>query len=311
MSNSQKSPSLPASSTMCPECGGSQLLTDHTVGELACRSCGLIIHEQRLDQTPEYRAYTLREQQTKTRVGPPASFVFHDKGLTTTFNPLYDTVGNRLPVHEQLKMRRLQKWNHRMHQHERTRNFSQAMTEITRLIDALHLPTSIQETAAVLYRKAYGRKLIRGRSIKGMAAAAVYAACRLTQTPARLQNLVTMSSCQRKEIAKSYRLMHQYLNLHMPLDNSVTYIAKIASRLNLDAQTQQQAITLLNHARQKQGLVGKIPAGSAGAALYIASRMRGNAITQAKIAAAAEVTEVTIRNRFRSLDDLLDLGLRS
>jgi transcription initiation factor TFIIB len=97
----------------------------------------------------------------------------------------------------------------------------------------------------------------------------------------------------------------------MPLDNSVTYIAKIASRLNLDPPTQQQAITLLNHARQKQGLVGKMPAGSAGAALYIASRMRGNTITQAKIAAAAEVTEVTIRNRFRSLDALLDLGLRS
>jgi transcription initiation factor TFIIB len=310
MSISQEHPlSHHLSSATCPECGG-YLLTDHTIGEIACCSCGLIIHEQRLDQTPEYRAYTKREQQVKIRVGP-SSFVFHDKGLATTFNPFYDAIGNRLPVHEQLKMRRLQKWNRRMHQHERERNFSHAMTEITRLIAALHLPTNIQENAAILYRKAYGHKLIRGRSIKGMAAAAVYAACRLTQIPTRLQNLVTMSPCRRKEIAKSYRLIHQYLNLHMPLDNSVTYVAKIASRLNLDPSTQQQAITLLNHARQKQGLVGKMPAGLAGAALYIASRMRGNAITQAQIAAAAEVTEVTIRNRFRSLDHLLDLGLRS
>lgn len=301
----------PSSARVCPECGSSHLLTDHTIGETACRACGLIVQEHRLDRTPEYRAYTIREQQAKTRVGPPTSFVFHDKGLATTFNPFYDAIGNRLPVHEQLKMMRLQKWNRRLHQHERERNFSQAITEITRLIDALHLPTSIQENAAILYRKAYGHKLIRGRSIKGMAAAAVYAACRLTQTPARIQNLVKMSSCRRKEIAKSYRLIHQYLHLQMPLDNSVTYVAKIASRLNIGPPTQQQAITLLTHARQKQGLVGKMPAGSAGAALYIAARMQGIIITQAKIAAAAEVTEVTIRNRFRSLDHLLNLGLRS
>jgi transcription initiation factor TFIIB len=286
-------------------------MTDHMAGETACCSCGLIVTETMYDKTPEWRAYTVQEKQSKSRVGPPPSLAFHDKGLSTTFNPYCDATGNRLPLSEQLKMMRLQKWNYRLHQHERTRNFSQAMTEIIRLTDALHLPHTIQENAAFLYRKAYRQKLVRGRSIKGMAAATVYAACRLTQTPNRLKNLVKMSPCNHKEIAKSYRLIHRYLQLNVPIDDSVIYIAKIASQVGLDHPTQRQAISLLNHAKQKQGLVGKTPAGSAGAALYIASLLRGNTITQAKIAAAAEVTEVTIRNRYRSLDQLLDLGLRT
>lgn len=295
---------------ICPECNGQQFITDSTAGETACGTCGLIITENMIDKTPEWRAFTAQEHQAKTRVGPPLSLLFHDKRLSTTFNPFFDTTGNRLPVHEQLKMIRLQKWNQRMHQHERVRNFSIAMGEITRLIDALHLPNTIQEHAALLYRKAYGLKLVRGRSIKAMAAAAVYGACRLTQTPSRLKNLVMMSPYNHKEISKCYRLIHRYLHLNVPIDDSVIYIAKIASQVGLDQPTQRQAIALLHHAKQKQGLVGKTPAGSAGAALYIAALMQGKKISQAKIAEATEVTDVTIRNRYRSLDQLLQLGLR-
>lgn len=299
-----------AASIQCPECGEHGFITDHILGETICCSCGLIIHESKLDQAPEWRAYSTNEKKMKTRVGPPSFWIFHDKGLTTTFDPYYDAIGHRLPIHEQKKMIRLQKWNHRLHQHERD-NLSQAMNEITRLTDALHLPYTLQEHAALLYRKVYRQKLIRGRSIKGMAAGSVYAACRLTQTPNRLKNLVKISPCEHKEIAKSYRLIHRYLNLQTPLDDSVIYIAQIASKLNLDHSTQHQAISLLHHAKQENGLVGKMPAGLAGAALYIASLMHGINVTQAKIAAAAEVTEVTIRNRYRSLNQLLDLGLRS
>ena len=92
-------------SIQCPECGGCQFITDDAVGETVCNSCGLIVHDNMLDKTPEWRAYTVHEKQTRIRVGPPPSLVFHDKGLSTTFNPYYDTTGNRLPVHERLKTR--------------------------------------------------------------------------------------------------------------------------------------------------------------------------------------------------------------
>jgi transcription initiation factor TFIIIB Brf1 subunit/transcription initiation factor TFIIB len=59
------------------------------------------------------------------------------------------------------------------------------------------------------------------------------------------------------------------------------------------------------------GLVGKGPTGMAAAALYIASIMNGKTITQRELAKAADVTEVTVRNRYKGLDNALHLGLRS
>ena len=44
------------------------------------------------------------------------------------------------------------------------------------MASALGLPRNVRETAAVVYRDAVDKNLIRGRSIEGVAAAALYAA---------------------------------------------------------------------------------------------------------------------------------------
>ena len=55
-------------------------------------------------------------------------------------------------------------------------------------------------------------------------------------------------------------------------------------------------------------LVGKSPRGVAAAALYIATIMNKEKNTQKEFAKAAEVTEVTVRNRYKRL--IKDLSLR-
>ena len=94
----------------------------------------------------------------------------------------------------------------------------------------------------------------------------------------------------------------------MPVDDSIKYVPKIASKAELSQTTQNTAIKLLQRAKEKKVIVGKGPSGVAAAALYIASIINGEKITQKKLAEAAEVTEVTIRNRYKRLSK--DLGLR-
>jgi transcription initiation factor TFIIB len=96
----------------------------------------------------------------------------------------------------------------------------------------------------------------------------------------------------------------------MPVDGPIKYIAKIASKSRLTQKTQNLAIELLQKAKKVHGLVGKGPAGTAAAALYIATIMNGERVTQKELADAANVTEVTVRNRYRGLDNDLQLGLR-
>jgi len=295
----------------CPECGSKELVTDSDSGEVVCSKCGLVISDLILDQEPEWRAFTPEEREAKTRVGSPTLLRQFDKGLPTTFEPYKDIHGRSLPIKERLKMLRLRKWNIRAKMHSSAeRNLSQAMSELTRLADELHVPKNVEENAALIYRKGLDSGLVRGRSIKGIAAASLYAACRLTGTPRSLKEIVEASTRNREEISRSYRLIQRSLNIKMPVDDPIKFIPKIASRTGLSQKTQNLAVKLLQKAKKMKADVGKGPVGIAAAALYIASIMNGEDITQRELAKAAEVTEVTVRNRYKGLDKNLRLELK-
>lgn len=295
----------------CPECGSEERVTDGDSGEVICSNCGLVLRELMLNQNPEWRAFTPEERKAKVRVGSPTSLRRFDKGLSTTFQAYRDARGKALPMKERLKMMRLRKWQIRTRMHSSAqRNLSQATNVLTRLSDKLRIPQDVAENAALIYRKALDAGLVRGRSIKSIAAAALYAACRLTRTPRSLNSVVEASTRSRKEISRCYRLLQRELNLKMPVDEPVKYISKIASRAGLNQKTQNLAIELLQKAKKVNAVVGKGPAGIAAAALYIASIMNGEKVTQKELATAAGVTEVTVRNRYKGLDKSLGLGLR-
>ncbi len=295
----------------CPECGGPEFVTDMENGEIACSRCGLVLQEEILDQRPEWRAFTPEETRLKTRTGSPTRLKRFDKGLSTTFQPYKDSYGRALPMRERLKMMRLRKWNIRSRVHTSAeRNLFQAMNELTRLSDKLHIPASVVENAALIYRKTLDKGLIRGRSIKSITAAALYAACRLTRTPRSLKEIAKASTRRRKEISRCYRLLQRELNIKIPFDEPIKYVPKIASFAGLNQKTQSIAIQILQKAKKIKADIGKGPAGIAAAALYIASIMDGKKVTQKSLAKAADVTEVTVRNRYKGLDKSLGLGLR-
>ena len=87
------------------------------------------------------------------------------------------------------------------------------------------------EKAAHIYRKAVERELVRGRTISGMIAAALYAACRDTETPRTLKDITYTANVRRKDIARCYRLIYRELDLKMPVVNSIQCISRISSRL--------------------------------------------------------------------------------
>jgi transcription initiation factor TFIIB len=139
----------------------------------------------------------------------------------------------------------------------------------------------------------------------------LYAACRLTKTPRSIKAIVKASTRSRKEISRQYRLIRRELDIKMPIDDPIKYVAKIASKTDLDQQIQNVAIHVLRMAKKKNVVVGKGPIGLAAAALYIAALKKGVVITQKELAGASKVTEVTIRNRYKGLDQSLGLGMRN
>ena len=295
----------------CPECGGENLVHDYDTGETVCGDCGLVLYEQMMDKGPEWRAFTQEEKASRSRVGVPTSYSVHDKGLSTAISQVdRDAFGRKLPLSTRLQMWRLRKWQIRSRVHSSIdRNLAQAMAELDRLSDKVYIPPPIKEKAAVTYRKALDKGLVRGRSIAAIAAAALYAACRGSGTPRTLREIAEASLVDKKDVARCYRLLLRELEVHMPIADPLTYVSKIAERTGISGKTQGLAIQILREARSKRAAAGKDPMGLAAAALYIACLKNNEKKTQKDIAEAAGVTEVTVRNRYKTLKKQLKLEL--
>ena len=295
--------------TRCPECSNKDLIEDYERGEIVCGVCGLVIRENIMNIGPEWRAFTKQEMEQRSRVGVPFSLTLHDKGLSTVIDKANrDAFGRKIPASTRLQMLRLRKWQIRSKVHSSIdRNLAQAMAELDRLSDKVRIPNAVKEKAALIYRRALDKGLVRGRSILAIITAAVYAACRLSQTPRTLKEISAASLAEEKNVARCYRLLLTELNLKMPIIDLKRRVPKVASKIGLREKTQQRAIGIIRMAEKKRLVAGKEPMGLVAAALYIACVLEGERRTQKEVAEAARVTEVTVRNRYRDLKENLDL----
>jgi transcription initiation factor TFIIB len=296
---------------ICPECKSKNLVHDYDSGETICGDCGLVLYEQMLDKGPEWRAFTQEEKASRSRVGGPSNYSIHDKGLSTQISQVdRDAFGRKLPLSTRLQMWRLRKWQIRSRVHSSSdRNLAQAMAELERLSSKVSISPPLKEKAAVIYRRALDKGLVRGRSINSLVAASLYAACRKSGAPKSLVEIAEASLVNKKDVARCYRLLLQELDFHMPISDALTYVSKIAEKNRISGKTQGIAIAILADARRKRFSAGKDPMGLAAAALYIACLQNNEPVTQKEISEAAGVTEVTVRNRYKALKMQLNLKL--
>jgi len=292
----------------CPECKNTNLVQDKEMGECVCGSCGLVIREDLMDPGAEWTAFTPKERQTKARAGAPIRYSHFDKGLSTVIRVGRDAFGRPLSPKVRQQMWRLRKWQLRSRYHaSQDRNLSKAMNELQRLSEKLHLPSSVQDMAAVIYRKALNEGLVRGRSIAAMVAGALYVACRSTKLPRTLKEIIEASIRDQKEISRAYRLIVRNLQMKMPIDDPLDYVTKVAEKAGVSTDVEGLAIKIIRDAKLEHAVTGKDPSGLAASALYIASKLKKEKMTQSQLAEAANVTEVTIRNRKKELMKRLDL----
>ncbi|MFW5916983.1 MAG: transcription initiation factor IIB [Halorubrum sp.] len=286
----------------CPECDG-QLATDTEHGETVCVDCGLVVEEDEIDRGPEWRAFDSKEKDSKSRVGAPTTNMMHDKGLSTNIGwQDKDAYGRSLSSRQRQKMQRLRTWNERFRTRDsKERNLKQALGEIDRMASALGLPDNVRETASVVYRRALDEDLLPGRSIEGVATASLYAAARQAGTPRSLDEIAAVSRVEKDEIARTYRYVVRELKLEIQPADPESYVPRFASDLGLSDEAERRARSLLDTAKAQGIHSGKSPVGLAAAAVYAASLLVNEKVTQSEVSDVANISEVTIRNRYHEL----------
>lgn len=272
-------------------------------------NCGLVLTDRIIDEGPEWRAFDQEQRDKRARVGAPLTFTIHDKGLSTMIDwRNRDSYGKDLAPKRRAQIYRLRKWQRRIRVSDATeRNLAYALSELDRMASSLGLPRTVREIAAMLYRRAVEQRLIRGRSIEGVAAAALYAACRQSRIPRTLDEVAEVSRVGKKEIGRSYRFIARELRLSIPPTSPIDYVPRFISELKLLGEVQAEAVQILKMAASQGLTSGRGPTGVAAAAIYVASVLGNSRRTQREVAAVARVTEVTVRNRYKELVEKLNL----
>ncbi len=299
------------SESLCPNCRGIDTVYDSHRGEIICSQCGMVLRDRIINPGAEWRAFDSDQREKRTRVGAPMTFTIHDQGLSTIIDwKNKDFSGREIPSRLRSQIYRLRRWQSRIRVSDATeRNLTFALSELDRMASVLGLPKNLRESAAKIYRSAVKNHLIRGRSIEGVAAASLYAACRMCKIPRTLQEISECARVDKKEIGRSYRFVASKLNLSSNPTKATDYVNRFTSELKLSSDVARKANEIICLAERKGLTSGRGPTGVAAAAIYVASIYYQERRTQRDIARVSQVTEVTVRNRFKELITRLHLDL--
>ncbi len=285
-------------SNLCPECGGSIMLLAEK-GEDVCSQCGLIINERQVDYSHSgKRAYTNQERNNREQTGAPISILLPDMGLSTVIDK--QKINNP-------DLKRAAKWNTRITWQKR--NLLIATTELKRIGSNLNLPNHVKEEAMRLYKEAFKRKLLRGRSINAMVTASLYLACRKKGIPRTLQEILEEASVSPKDVRRSVSILMKEFQIKTQTTDPVALVPRYVTDLGLDSEIITLTSKILSTYVSNFPVSGIDPKGLCAGAIYIACKLRNIELTQLQIANSVGITEVTLRSRYKELKKKLKISI--
>ena len=292
---------------LCSYCNASKFVTDALIGEMVCSNCGYVISENAEDRGTERKL--ISGPLDTTRTGPGLTLKRHDRGLNTIIGiQNKDSVGKPLSVKSANTFSRLRKWDSRTQtKNSADKNLRVALQEFDKIQSKLSLSDPVIERASLFYRKAIERNLIRGRTVKSIAAACLYASCKDLECNRTLNEIAKQFVIQRKELARAYRILFRELGFTVSVVDPIKSISKIASKISISEKTVRKAIQILDAAQDAGIVSGKNPEIMAATAIYAACVITGELKSQIVIAEAAGTSTVSIRNRIHEFKIKLDL----
>lgn len=288
----------------CPECKSGKLVENQDQGELACLKCGYVAAERLEDHKIRIK-YDENDNQISSISVPfqKASYIANSKK---------DYSG--MPISGSMKqtMERLRLWDSRAGTTSRLRTIKASSIMISKWSKELGVSNNALNEANRMFAKALDAKIVRGRTIRGIAIASLKLSCKVNGIPRDEKQFLEVSGVRKKELGRSYRILVKKLNIDsmsmVSATNPQDFLGAISGKLGIPESAIREAAKILDRATQAGFLAGKNRVGLAASAIYIACRMEGLAFSQDSISAAAKISSVTIRHDLVFLVDKLNLG---
>jgi transcription initiation factor TFIIB len=283
-------------------CKKNEMITDAYTGEIACGSCGIVSSDQIVDQGSESVGSNPNDYMNNSRVGAKRSLKMIDMGLSTIIEAKdRDVTGKPLSLENRRMFYRLRMWDRNSRSAASSKSFQKAFILLDAISSKLALPESVVEETAYLFRKIAARKILAGRSTSAMLCATIYITCRITDTPRTLQDVVEAGNIKKKVLQRTYRFLAKELDLSPEAYSPSEFVTRIAKGLTLSEKTQRLAFKILDLCAKKQVSTSKNPMAMAASAVYLASTITGESVSQLKISKISGISAVTIRERRKEI----------
>jgi transcription initiation factor TFIIB len=281
---------------ICPNCGDGRKVTDIESGELICTKCGYVIHERVGDEEQDW-SVLVREPASKLRTSP-TSLARSGMGLSTIIGRPDRSAGSGLNAAMRSTFDRLRTWDFRIKGRDE-RSLKRAFVDLDRLRGMLRLSDAIVEKAAYIYRRAQEQGLVRGRTMRAVMGAAIYIVQREMGISGTLDDIIRATNTKEKDLARAYRILIRELDLKVPMVDPVKCVSRVANKANISERTKRKAMNMIYDVVKSGLAAGKDPMGLAASVLYVSCVNSGEVKSQAAIADAAGVSEVTLRKNQR------------
>lgn len=161
----------------------------------------------------------------------------------------------------------------------------------------------VVQTAKAAYRQFHSEDRAFKRDAKTYALAAIYLAGRYEGYPITQEEVSEMSDEQDKSVVRAYRKMADDLGMKSPPPDVMDFIDRFGEELELDSDVVDKAKQVYKDTADLMN--DKARNSAAASSIYLASRLLGKGLRQDDISEVADVSNVTIRNRYQEQEQAL------
>ncbi|XP_074577591.1 transcription initiation factor IIB-like [Curcuma longa] len=286
----------------CSDCKcNTEVVFDHSAGDMVCSECGLVLESHYIDETAEWRTFADESRDNDpVRVGEPTNPLLASCGL-------YTIVSNPNGAKGEFLSSSLERWQHRGRGvSDPGRNLINAFKGIESMADRLNLVASIKDRANEIFKKLEDLKSVRGRNQDAILAACLYIACRQENKPLTVKEIFSAANgATKKEIGRATELIVKQLGVEMGQSMEMgtihagDFLRRFCSRLGMPNQIVKEAQEAVRKSEELD--IRRSPISIAAAIIYMIIQKYDDKKSLKDISLATGVAEGTIKNACKDL----------
>lgn len=186
------------------------------------------------------------------------------------------------------------------------RTVSRALDTIRVAATELGVPEETVETATTVFRRHRDERDDPPNSVETMGAACLYVACKVDRVPRTVDEVVGATNVTRIHLLRRAKDVTSTLGVDLSgFADATQYVERYADELALPQTVADRAVGIVDRCEDAGVAGGKSPSGWAAAAVYNACVEADLNVRQDTLTELADVTHVTIRNRYQDQREVL------